>query len=273
MLDLRGFRPAEVQAVLMVGSGAVVNAWAPVLEALEDRIPAADAELANLYMATLVQRLRWLHGIVRKTEGKFRARYQALLRDCLAEYRDTTASIGSALRAQAGMLHVRPEGPLIVKRLLDTPAQDAPFAIITTNWDFSIAALQDRGTRESAGINYLHGTYEVGMYLPGEVLDEPYRSEDNRSEFGSAMFETVHIVRDAQRLVVYGLSFSPLDAELGFLLYSAAQQRQRPFDEVVVVDLKPDAVISRLTVHLGPQKFIGTKPEDVASLTLNGLYW
>jgi len=93
---------------------------------------------------------------------------------------------------------------------------------VTTNWDFSTQEfLEGQDHDRSASVDFLHGTYSVGLYLPGEVVDEPYRGADNGSEFVTSAYGTVHKLRDASRLIVWGLAVSPLDAELGFLLQAA----------------------------------------------------
>jgi hypothetical protein len=128
--------------------------------------------------------------------------------------------------------------------------------------------MEGKWQERCCGIHYLHGTYSVGLYLPGEVIDEPYRGPDNRSEFLSSAVSTVHELRDASRLVVYGLSISPLDAELGFLLQAAARQRKQPFAEVFVVDPNHKEVIQTLRVHLGSQNYLGVDPSQLRDLKL-----
>ena len=267
MIDLSGLDRAEAAAVALIGAGAVDRSWEPVLDALGNRIPARCSDAANVYFATLVHRLRWLKAITQNFEiaDKHRVTYVRALDDALQEYREVTAAIASAIRDWDGN-KLRPEAEIIRENLL---YEEFPFAVVTTNWDFSTQEfLEEKYPNRCLGTDYLHGTYSIGLYLPGEVMDEPYRGPDNRSEFFSSAISTVHTLRDANRLVVYGLRVSPLDAELGFLLQAAARQRSAPFDEVVVVDPDHQSVIRNLRVHLRDQNYIGVAPTHLRDLKL-----
>jgi hypothetical protein len=144
--------------------------------------------------------------------------------------------------------------------------------VVTTNWDFAAGELlvpDEHKTEFEPSIDYLHGTYSIGLYLPAEVIDEPYRGIDNRSEFLTSAISTVHCLRDASLLILYGLSLSPLDAELGFLLQWSAKLRVSPFREVVVVDPRPADVIANLRVHLGTQRYLALHPDHLPDLRLS----
>ena len=268
MIDLSGLDRGEAEAVVLVGAGAVADSWTPVLDALGNRIPDRSDGTANAYFATLVHRLRWLKAMSAKVDvaDKYRSTYVDAFNEALLEYREVTQSIAAAIQGWDGN-KLRPDGALIRERLL---YREYPFAVVTTNWDFSTQEfLEGHDHDRCTGIDYLHGTYSVGLYLPGEVVDEPYRGPDNRSEFFTSAFGTVHKLRDASRLIVWGLRVSPLDAELGFLLQAVARQRERPFGEVVVVDPDHQAVIRNLRVHLRDQNYIGVEPSRLGELKLD----
>lgn len=267
MIDLSGLDRGEAEAVVLVGAGAVANSWKPVLDALGNRLPDRNADAANVYFATLVHRLRWLKAMTLKFEiaDKYRITYDRAFDEALQEYSEVTTAIAAAIQGWDGN-KLRPEAKIIRERLL---YREYPFAVVTTNWDFSTQEfLEGEYHDRCTGIDYLHGTYSVGLYLPGEVIDEPYRGPDNRSEFFTSAYGTVHLLRDASRLIVYGLRVSPLDAELGFLLQAAARQRKSPFGEVVVVDPDHQAVIRNLRVHLRDQNYIGVDPSQLQDLKL-----
>jgi hypothetical protein len=261
---LANFRRAETDTVVFIGSGAVAGSWEPVYDALGARIPERSAETANVYFATLVHRLRWLHRMA--ANPKAHPEYRQLFVEALKEYRGVTQEISTVLRSRRETLRLRPEAHAIKELLLDQRDDFRAFHIATTNWDFSAQELHDEDRDPCPSISFLHGTFSVGLYLPGEAIDEPYRGADNLHEFEISMLSTVHALRDAERLIVYGLSFSPLDAELGYLLQSAASQRVKLFEHVFVIDVKPATVITRLRVHLGNQNFVGVRPEDVGRL-------
>lgn len=82
------------------------------------------------------------------------------------------------------------------------------------------------------------------------------------------MLSTVHALKDAWRLVVYGLSVSALDAELGFVWSGVRKNRRCAFEEIVV-DPSPEPVIGNLTVHLGKQNYIAVRPEELDGFELH----
>ncbi len=269
MISLDGLPKVEEEAVLLVGAGSVDGAWEPVLDALSARIPERSPAVANVYFATLVHRLRWLHDkSVRPVPSPVAQQgYLNELKAALEEYRSVTSKIAQAL--SASHFRTRPEGQLIREKFLRSSSPYRSFRVVTTNWDFANSDLiEEDGAGRQPGIDFLHGTFDIGLYLPGEVVDEPYRGTDNRSEFFTSFLGTVTALRDVPRLVVYGLSVSPLDAALGFLLQWAAKLRKRPFAEVIVVDPSFKPVIANLRVHLGNQRFIGLVPEELANFRL-----
>jgi hypothetical protein len=66
MIKLDGLKKAEERAILLVGAGAVLDSWNPVLSAMRSQIPELSRDTANIYFATLVHRLRWLHAMSAK---------------------------------------------------------------------------------------------------------------------------------------------------------------------------------------------------------------
>lgn len=271
MIDLSGLERSEAEDVVLVGAGAVADSWEPILDALGNRIPDghldAAKDAANVYFATLVHRLRWLKSMSVKLEiaDKHHSDYASAFEEAIQEYRKVTRAIAKSIEGWGGN-KLRPDGAVIRERLLH---RERPFSVVTTNWDLSTEEfLVGKDHDRCVGLNYLHGTYSVGLYLPGEVIDEAYRGPDQRSEFLSSAISTIHMLRDASRLIVWGLRVSPLDAELGFLLQRAARQRTRPFGEVIVVDPDHQAVIRNLRIHLRDQKYIGLEPSRVGDLKL-----
>lgn len=260
MISLDGLGRSEDEAVLLVGAGSVAGAWEPIFDALGNRIPRRSADIANVYFASLVHRLRWLAAMVSR-ETTAMAEYRRELEAAQREYRDVVDCISRELRT--ANLTLRPEATTVRKKFL----AGLRYRVVSTNWDFSASSLIDDS--EDACIDYIHGTFSVGLYLPGEVVDEPFRGRDNRQEFFTSMLSTVHALKDAWRLVVYGLSVSALDAELGFVLQWANKNRRCAFEEIVVVDPSPEPVIGNLTVHLGKQNYIAVRPEELDGFELH----
>lgn len=261
MWDVSGLGRSDVDIVVMLGAGAVADSWEPVLDAIADKVPGRDPEAANVYFATLVQRLRFTYAMSRRpgVAPRHRHTYRTSFDEAMVERSAVTTTISNNLKTW-GRNTLRPEAALIRERWLS----DYRYSIVTTNWDFSATQLMSEDYTENCeGWNALHGTYEIGLYLPGEVIEESYRQQDNLHEFSTSALEATHQVRDAASLVLYGLSVSPLDTELGLILSAAARQRSLPFLEVVVVDPKHEQVIRNLRVHLGAQNYVGMKPEGL----------
>lgn len=214
MISLDGLGASTDEVVLLVGAGSVANAWEPVLDALGRRLPDRSAESANVYFATLVQRLRWLSALAARDTSRT-SDYRRELSVALHEYQRVITDISQ--RLQDAKLELRSEATVLREKLLD----GFTAKIVSTNWDFTADELVKDD--QDSSIDHIHGTFSVGLYLPNEVADEPYRDPDNRREFSTSMLSTVPSLICAQRLVVYGLSVSPLDAELGFVLQWAVQ--------------------------------------------------
>lgn len=263
MISLKGLSRSQCETVLLLGSGAVQSAWEPVFDALKDRIPCRNADVANAYFASLVHKLRWL-SLMAARQTSATAEYESELNHAKNEYTAVTSAIAVALRTQP--LQVHPAGELVREKFL----QGRDYLVVTTNWEFSAAkTFQVDHSSSTSSITYLHGTYSVGLYLPGEVVDEPHRDVNNRGEFFTSALGTVNALVSATRLVLYGISISPLDSELGFLLQWANKERDSPFDEVIVVDLDPEPVIKRLKVHLGRQHYLPVLPDELPTFLLH----
>lgn len=258
---------SEAEVVLLLGAGAVEDSWNPVLKALEGRVPSPTKDAPNVYFATLVYRLRWLHGmsVAQGISVDARRSYSSALGEALNEYQSVTTGIAQCIQDWDGN-KLRPEAALLSQRLLRPRSER--FHIASTNWDFSAGDLLDDSADGGGSVDYIHGTYDVGLYLPGEIVAEPYRGPANLSEFNASSRRTVLALRDASRLILYGLSVSPLDGELGFILQSAHGQRRAPFEEVIIVDPYHQAVVANLRVHLGAQRYLCVDPRDLADFEL-----
>ena len=261
MLDLSGLPNTGVDTVLFIGAGAVEDSWDPVLNGLGNRIPESNADTANVYFASLVHRLRWLHMMNERQVQSVQARqiYADALTEAKAEWTAVTGDIAKSIKAWHGN-KLRGEAEIIKERLLS----NRRFEIVTTNWDLSASTLQcNLDGDKFPTVDPIHGNYCVGLLLPGEVVDEPYRRWDNLGEFSQSAQSTVLHVRDCRRMIFWGLSVSPLDAELGVLLRAGIRQRSFPVDEIVVVNPAFDPVIRNLRVHLGIQRYFGIAPSQL----------
>src|SRR5262245_8580072 len=121
-----------LRSTFLVDAGAVENAWAPVVRALQ---PYCAAKLtgsgANFLMAQLVYQLRWFAGV----DEEIGRRAVAQLKDHLVAIR--AAISRELITAQSsGELRVRREFAQIVNKLL-LPRTDE-FLLLSTNWDLVV---------------------------------------------------------------------------------------------------------------------------------------
>lgn len=240
------------RTALIVGAGAVENAWSPVAAALKqvygDNFPTTTAA-SNAIFADIVWGLRWLH-FVRRTERK-RERRAQLDRECrraLNKYRKVKRRVALQLRRaeRAREIQTRPQ-----LRDLIALHVGAAYCVLTTNWDTTLERFLKENYKQSPPVVHLHGTAKDAdsLFLPSEVIEEPYRPwRDNRRLGGRRLWLIQQIAR-CDELVVYGLSFDPLDAELGRIVAAGAQKLKK----IVVVDLEPGTVKDRLNALLLPK--------------------
>jgi hypothetical protein len=242
---------AERRVVLFAGAGAVERSWEPVRRALRRTFPTLlTAGNADFAVAHLVYQLR-LACSRASTENPAHALGEQL-RDRLERVRREIA--GELLRAQdAGELRTHASFDRAVQRL--ALAGNAALTLITTNWDEVV----DRRVSELCGpsrakqlsIHHLHGRLsEPGsLYLPSEMRCEPYRNEPETRALDALHAAAMRHLERADRMVVYGVSLSPLDVELAFALGEVGRRGQ--LADIHVIDTDACAVAERLSITLG----------------------
>jgi hypothetical protein len=218
--------------IFFVGSGAVTGAWLPVVEALRTTgfRDLVTAEGANFAMARLVYVARLAH-LEQNRGGLGKHRHEIN-----AKLTEAKHAIADALvRAETdGTLHVRPEFASVMKQfVLVRPARFA--ALVTTNWDRTIERAA-RGFQDDWQALHVHGSVAdpEHLYLPTELVEEPYRTRAQRTYLKSHRGELTAAIGQATRIVVYGLALSPLDPELGQVIASGVHHSH--VREISVVD-------------------------------------
>jgi hypothetical protein len=148
------------------------------------------------------------------------------------------------LGAQAsGELKARSEFATVMKSVIGGQRAE----VGTTNWDTVLErALRAGGFPDR--VVHLHGTCDrksgEHLYLPTEVADEPYRTKFELANFAVPRATLVATLQQAQRLVLYGLALSPLDAELGQVL--ASGMNESTIEEVLIVNPDYPSVAERV---------------------------
>jgi hypothetical protein len=222
--------PRNTKTVFLVGAGIAEGSWPPVLEALReaDRENSGqvgkDQEAANLWFARWVWKRRfgwWFrynkHSLIKKLEHKARRKRERELDKQLADLaREDLAIktlIASKLNAavEARNLRVRPRFIEIASE-----ARWQPYYAVTTNWD---RALEPHAQDRENMIWHLHGEAAdpKTILLPDESIQEDYRGEERKYLSDRVNF-CWKAIAAASELCIYGLSMSPLDADLGYIV-------------------------------------------------------
>lgn len=241
-------RPTTV----VLGAGAVENAWPPVLTA----IGAANADEGNFMFAAVVTNLRHYWSLDDKMFADQREQ-------ALSEYQRVKGAIAHRLSQDAATIRLRPAFDGYVSRFAKNPVTFA-----TTNWDLSLPTWCKAHSIGFDKQHYLHGTIDPVMssgvpsktlLLPSEVRNEPYREASGGAfHIGTENFVfTGALLTSTQRLVVYGLSVSPLDAELGFWLSNIASGK---IDQIIVIN--PSAWHVLLRLHLAARTSLGSASRE-----------
>jgi hypothetical protein len=238
----------------IVGAGAVEGAWGPVCNALGEvygeGFPGTSVA-ANTIFADIVWGLQWLYGVRRgERKPEHRARLDRECKRALAKYRRVKRHVAINLRKaeHAGEIRIR-------RQLIDLIAQHVGVSrcVLTTNWDTTLKGFLKQHYKIHPPVVHLHGTSADAdsLFLPAEVIEAPYRKpwRVNRRLGGQALW-TIDQISKCEELVVYGLSFDPLDAELGRVVAEGAKNLKK----IVVVDLEPGVVVDRLKALLLPKR-------------------
>ncbi len=240
-----------------LGSGAVVGAWEPVMDAvrsMDDFPGVASEQAANFVMARVVYLARWVvSDSARRAADQEGAEggFEEAHKDVHAVLTELREKIAERLRTaeNAGQLRVRPEFNSVVETFVTGECSMGSF--ITTNWDRTVAdALRSIDDRFEVG--FLHGSVadHEKLYLPTEIADEPYREQGEAADLAYRHRQLIDHVADSTRLVFYGLSVSPLDAELAQMI--AAGAHESPLQEIIVVDPNYREVAERIGTLVAP---------------------
>jgi hypothetical protein len=258
----------DKRTALIVGAGAVENSWAPVIRVLERFHPAPlTNDGANTFMALLIYLLRWWSS--NDTDlGK-----QQLIahKSFLAEMRESISSELSVAQKR-NEIRVRSEFPNIVERMLVEHSTE--FMFVTTNWDTVVDDALAIHLKDLAPFTlfplHIHGSLKNPdtLYLPTEVTKEPYRSFEQEQEIGGLHGSIMRGLESASRVVLYGISLSPLDAELNQTV--AAGWDNPHLTEINIIAPNHKEIAQRVNVLLANQREIkvtGFEPSDLSKPT------
>lgn len=253
------------------GSGAVENAWLPIFKSLKPLYLNRDLliEEANTLLALLVYNLRF-HANQKKDSN------DKIFEECQNMLYKHRKNICEQIKyyQNSGQMKVREEFDDIVNKVI---LQDCSrLLLITTNWDTVVEdALKvhpdmKKFTYGTYVCTHLHGIYHDPdlLYLPTETVNEKYRSQEQEFYIGREHSSTMVSLKQAQILIIYGLSISPLDAELLQVL-SSALSCNKVLETIKIVDINHDAVAKKINIILQGRtsvKVEGYHPQKLDSL-------
>ena len=208
--------PIPCDTVFLMGAGAVANSWVPVIQALREFSPQQEVrtgDQANFVLANWVYHLR--SGAVRlkmddATDEDRQIVHRLGLRD-----RRLRQEIAAHIRVAAEQDFYRLRRAAVP--LLHDPRWGVHRFFVTTNWDHALET--ELGFR-SESVVHIHGDVESPntLYLPTETADEPYSKAEENARIAALTRSAVQVIQGAKQVCIYGLSLSPLDAELGIVL-------------------------------------------------------
>lgn len=258
--------PIEKNIAMLVGAGAVKNSWQPIQRAMNDIgfIKNTSSETANSFLARLIYLLRWSYGMKYLNDDYGFEEYKRI-------YNSTKSRICDQIKTSMANneLIVQDEFNFIVNKLLLSQFKKA--LIVNTNWDtvfedtFNENPILKKTSKKIRAL-HVHGTYDnpATLYLPTEICDEPYRSSHEENFHGKTHLDFIDNLEFANVLIIYGLSLSPLDAELTQHLHVALYSSN--IEQVVIIDCNPQIIIDRLTAFLPFEREIAIssyKPSDL----------
>lgn len=251
---------------LIVGAGAVVNSWEPILRVIkkEYELQTLDPDSANMLLATMIYDLREQAGRKSFITEEVKRGYKTI-------HNRIRLAIGKEIEAsqQRGEIRAHKEFKEIVEKFILPDCKFLTF--ITTNWDTvidnEISKLVPDEKIRVLGPIHIHGKFDnpSQMYLPTEVISEPYRTEFEKSEIDFEHFVGTKFFLKTNRLIIYGLSLSPLDAELLTTIYGGIMM-STCLDTICIIDPNHEKVATRLKALLSRRKkiaIVGFDPKNL----------
>jgi hypothetical protein len=234
---------------IIFGAGAVENAWVPILKVFKFLMDCeVDIDGANCLFARYIYLLR--------AYSKFSDEKSVENLKIEIECNNTLKRIICDQLKQAqdsGFLTARKEFRKILNKFVFNDENNL-FGLVSTNWDTVIDNEADEIVKQvytdvkSSKCFHIHGSVETPdhLYLPSETSQENYRSTEENEKFGLNHYTTLKFLKEANQIILYGLSLDPLDAELSQILNSVFTTSDK-LQEIIIIN--PDYVRVRNRVR------------------------
>ena len=253
---------------IVAGAGAVENAWSPILKIFKLLHRGdIDGDAANSIFAGHIYRLRFYSSFPRPH-----------ILDDLEEQLSIVSDLKTLICEQ--LAHAQNTGAISVRKEFLEILQHFVYKLnnkvgfLTTNWDTTVADAADEFMNKtyntpSARCFHIHGSIKepYGLYLPSETSRENYRSAEENDRLGMNHALSLRFLKDANQIILYGLSLDPLDAELGQIL-NATFTKNSDLEEIIIINPEYAKVKQRVVLLIPYFKDIKITCFDPNDLTL-----
>lgn len=258
----------NTKIAILVGAGAIENAWEPILNAFRlINGDETDSDSANFLFAKSICALRLYSKLDRGSKQLIEEQKSvSLMKEVIGD--------SLKLAQKAGILKPRKEFTKVLDKFVLCNPNNL-FGFVTTNWDTVIDAEANRWVKEkymdikSAKVFHIHGSIEAHehLYLPSETSMENYRTDAENEKVGYAHFVTYELLKDANSIILYGLSLDPLDAELNLLL-GGTFASSKTIREVIIINPNYQVVRKRIKILLFRRTGIAVRCFDPKNLEI-----
>jgi len=192
----------------LFGAGAVENAWAPVIKAIKNTTNRdINEQNANSFFAQQIYLARFYSRI---THPEAKISLQHAISNLSVLKREICKELYEA--QQKKEIKARKETIDIIETFSNFPYSNDCF--ISTNWDTTIEDEISKFYSKKISCLHIHGDINSDIYLPTEITTESYRNQHEEINFGRKHSSLINCLENSNALIIYGLSMSPLDAEL-----------------------------------------------------------
>jgi hypothetical protein len=253
-------------SALVAGAGAVEGAWNPVLRALQRFVDMPlTIDGGNSFLARVVYLARWYSSPFYDSQPHSQYRDAALtqlrnVKEAIAE-EIISAEASGEITPRVSLKNILYELMLSFGRSMmfvttnwDTVVPNAVSEIMRPDWDFTFHPIHIHGNAANPST----------LYLPSEVTQERYRHPEEDQKIGTTHGTVWKNLELARRVVLYGLSIDPLDAELGQTL--AAGWSNPNLETIYIVNPNHSVVAHRVNLLLDSRRdvrVVGLNPETL----------
>ncbi|MBI2258790.1 MAG: hypothetical protein HYU67_07815 [Flavobacteriia bacterium] len=241
--------------VLITGSGSVKNSWKPIYRAIGMQFD--EPELSNIFFSSIVHELRVLSFLSGPDqEDKYlKITWEKLKNTRFEFYSSLKKRIAIEIKKSIKINEIELQDNF--EFLIDKYCDSIPL-LYTTNWDDIIQSFAFTKYGKNHFVNFIHGSinrFHVFMpgishndafhslLLPSETSFEHYFPESTKTHLFSYSLSPIC---NFEKLIFYGISLSPLDSELNYMISSLLNRNSLIL--IIVIDPNYKSIFNRLLI-------------------------